>query len=136
MREVLRALFRNPPPAIRPTRHVCAPFVDTVPLPSPLLTELIALRMHTRHLGWLSSREKCPDQYRRLARAVLRDVLDGWRAQTDGDGSLEDLTATSTHVRGEVGPSAPGRVSRAEREHLRNDTVTDGSLSRPRSLDC
>ncbi|MFE6153656.1 hypothetical protein [Streptomyces sp. NPDC057889] len=67
--------------------------MDTVPLPSPLLTELIALRAHTRHLGWLSEREHSPEQYQRLARTVLHDLLDGWLAQTDGTGRLEDLIA-------------------------------------------
>ncbi|MGW7276071.1 hypothetical protein ACWGH5_36850 [Streptomyces sp. NPDC054864] len=61
-----------------PTRHSCSEVVDGMPpLDSPLVTELIALHAHTRHLGWLSSRETSPEQYRHLARIALRGLLEG-----------------------------------------------------------
>lgn len=59
---------------------------------------LIALCAHTRHLGWLSEREHCPEQYQCLARTVLQDLLDRWLAQTDGTGRLEDLIQPLAHT--------------------------------------
>jgi hypothetical protein len=89
--DILRAVFRRfsspSTPSSLPRGHACAPVVDT----ASLLTELIALHAHTRHLGWLSDREHCPEQYQRLAGTVLQDLLDGWRAQTGGNGRLDDL---------------------------------------------
>ncbi|MFZ3562866.1 hypothetical protein ACOKM5_43825 [Streptomyces sp. BH097] len=52
---------------------------------------MTALRAHSRHLGWLGEREQCPEQFQQLARSVVDDLLEGWRAQTGGQGSLDDL---------------------------------------------
>ncbi|TBO59461.1 hypothetical protein EYS09_11975 [Streptomyces kasugaensis] len=84
----------------------CADFV-AVPRPlSPLVTELIALHAHTRHLSWLSEREDCPDEYRLLARSVVRQVLAGWHHQTGGRGTIDDLlTGTDRTHRGESRPA-------------------------------
>lgn len=76
-----------------PDRHAerCADFaVVSQPL-GPLVTEMIALHTHTRHLSWLSEREQCPDSYRLLARSIVREVLAGWHHQTDGRGTIGDL---------------------------------------------
>ncbi|WP_189959071.1 hypothetical protein [Streptomyces alanosinicus] len=74
--------------------HACSAVLDGLPqLDSPLITELIALQAHTRHLGWLSTREQRPDEYRHLVRLVLQHVLEGWHAQTGGHGRLDDLLA-------------------------------------------
>ncbi|MFI5634691.1 hypothetical protein ACIA8E_36155 [Streptomyces sp. NPDC051664] len=86
-----------------PPQHACADLVDAMPqLDSPLITELIALHAHTRNLGWLSTREAHPEEYRHLVRPILQHLLDGWRAQTGGRGGLEDLltarpTSTCCH---------------------------------------
>lgn len=102
MINALRLLFRRAPSPSTPTApsvgHACADSVDTVPLPSPLLTELIALRAHSRHLSRLSELEHRPEQYQHLARTVLQDLLDGWRAQTDGTGQLTDLIQPPAHT--------------------------------------
>ncbi|MFJ9855325.1 hypothetical protein [Streptomyces sp. NPDC101150] len=76
-----------------PDQHnaTCADVVG-VPLPlGPLVTEMIALHTHTRHLSWLSERENCPDEYRLLARSIVHQVLAGWHHQTGGRGTIEDL---------------------------------------------
>ncbi|WP_425824625.1 hypothetical protein [Streptomyces fractus] len=66
--------------------------MDTAPLPSsPLLAEMTALRAHSRQLGWLGEREQCPEQFQQLARSIVADLLEGWRAHTGGQGSLDDL---------------------------------------------
>ncbi|MGW5817614.1 hypothetical protein [Streptomyces noursei] len=57
----------------------------------PLVSEMIALHTHTRHLEWLSERENCPDEYRLLARSIVRQVMAGWRHQTGGHGTIDDL---------------------------------------------
>ncbi|MFJ5035643.1 hypothetical protein ACIQB5_48370 [Streptomyces sp. NPDC088560] len=92
----LRAATRTAATYERPytASHACSEVVDGLPpLDSPLVTELIALQAHTRHLGWLSAREQRPDEYRHLARLVLQHILEGWHAQTGGQGRLEDLLA-------------------------------------------
>ncbi|MFF1593090.1 hypothetical protein ACFVY0_33970 [Streptomyces sp. NPDC058286] len=129
MLDVLRALFRRPSlsstSVAPPSRgHACAPVVDTVPLPSPLLTELIALGAHTRHLGWLSDREHCPEQYQRLARAVLQDLLDGWRAQTDGAGRLDDLIQPNTHTQRQVPRTRCGSPMEQSQPHMTTQEFT------------
>ncbi|MFG2894908.1 hypothetical protein [Streptomyces sp. NPDC048248] len=89
-----------------PDRHTdrCADFaVVSQPL-GPLVTELIALHTHTRHLSWLSERECCPDSYRLLARSIVREVLAGWHHQTDGRGTIGDLLTDDAH------PTRRGRV--------------------------
>ncbi|WP_051877271.1 hypothetical protein [Streptomyces natalensis] len=76
------------------SRHndtTCADFA-AIPQPmGPLVSELIALHTHTRHLEWLSERENCRDEYRLLARSIVRQVLAGWHHQTDGRGTIDDL---------------------------------------------
>ncbi|MFE3770895.1 hypothetical protein [Streptomyces sp. NPDC059122] len=57
----------------------------------PLVSEMIALHTHTRHLEWLSERETCPDEYRLLARSIVRQVMAGWHRQTGGSGTIDDL---------------------------------------------
>ncbi|EST18004.1 hypothetical protein M878_45895 (plasmid) [Streptomyces roseochromogenus subsp. oscitans DS 12.976] len=95
------------------TPHACSAVVDGLPqLDSPLVTELIALQAHTRHLGWLSAREQCPEEYRHLARLVLQHVLEGWHAQTGGRGRLEDLLVFPDPA----GP-VPGHCQH-ERDHM------------------
>ncbi|MEU9485937.1 hypothetical protein AB0D83_20115 [Streptomyces decoyicus] len=82
-----------------PDRHTerCADFaVVSQPL-GPLVTEMIALHTHTRHLSWLSEREQCPDSYRLLARSIVREVLAGWHHQTDGRGTIGDLLTDDAH---------------------------------------
>jgi hypothetical protein len=89
-----RPATSTPPTYERPytAPHACSEVIDGLPqLDSPLVTELIALQAHTRHLGWLSAREQLPEEYRHLARLVLQHVLEGWHAQTGGRGRLEDL---------------------------------------------
>ncbi|MFF1690809.1 hypothetical protein [Streptomyces sp. NPDC058254] len=124
MLEVLRALVRPRRPSSPCTRapsprgHACAPVVDAVPLSSPVLTELIALRAHTRHLGWLSEREHCPEQYERLARTVLQDLLDGWLAQTDGTGRLEDLIQPLAHTHRQAPNARRGSPMAQSQPHM------------------
>lgn len=104
MINTLRLLFRRTPslspspPTASWVGHACTGSVDAVPPPSPLLTELIALRAHTRHLSRLSEREHRPEQFQHLARTVLQDLLDGWRVQTDGTGQLTDLIQPPAHT--------------------------------------
>ncbi|MEV5880661.1 hypothetical protein AB0L75_42120 [Streptomyces sp. NPDC052101] len=98
--------------------HACSEVVDGLPqLDSPLVTELIALQAHTRHLGWLSAREQRPDEYRHLARLVLQHVLEGWHAQTGGRGRLDDLL---------VFPDLFG-ADRGHCQHERDHMTTYGS---------
>lgn len=122
MYDVLRTLLRRPStpcaPAPSSRGHACSPVVDTVPLPSPLLSELIALRAHTRHLGWLSERERCPEQYERLARTVLQDLLDGWLAQTDGIGRLEDLIQPLAHTHRQAPSTRCGSPMAQSQRHM------------------
>ncbi|MCB5910389.1 hypothetical protein [Streptomyces pinistramenti] len=54
---------------------------------------MVALHTHTRHLSWLSERENRPEDYRLLARSIVRQVLAGWHHQTGGLGTMEDLLA-------------------------------------------
>ncbi|WP_326771290.1 hypothetical protein [Streptomyces sp. NBC_01445] len=98
--------------------------MDTVPLPSPLLTELIALRAHTRHLGWLSEREHCPAQYQRLARSVPQDLLDGWLAQTDGTGRLEDLIQALAHTHRQAPSTHCGSPMAQSQRHMTTGEFT------------
>lgn len=98
-----------------PDRHTerCADFaVVSQPL-GPLMTEMIALHTHTRHLSWLSEREQCPDSYRLLARSIVREVLAGWHHQTDGRGTIGDLLTDDTHRtrRGRVPEQQDARAS-------------------------
>ncbi|MFJ5804082.1 hypothetical protein [Streptomyces decoyicus] len=82
-----------------PDRHTerCADFAVVAQPLGPLVTEMIALHTHTRHLSWLSEREQCPDSYRLLARSILREVLAGWHHQTDGRGTIGDLLTDDAH---------------------------------------
>ncbi|MGW7068810.1 hypothetical protein ACWGII_42365 [Streptomyces sp. NPDC054855] len=95
-----------------PNQHSCSEVVDGMPqLDSPLVTELIALQAHTRHLGWLSSRENARDQYRHLARIAVQGLLEGWQAQTSGSGRIEDLlTDEPRDVRVPQPSVRPGRL--------------------------
>ncbi|MEU6332063.1 hypothetical protein ABZ851_33125 [Streptomyces sp. NPDC047049] len=81
-----------------PERHTerCAQFATVAQPLGPLVTEMIALHTHTRHLSWLSEREHCPDSYRLLARSIVREVLAGWHHQTDGRGTIGDLLTDDT----------------------------------------
>ncbi|MCX4673652.1 hypothetical protein OG453_44660 [Streptomyces sp. NBC_01381] len=111
-----------------PAQHSCSEVVDGMPqLESPLVTELIALRAHTRHLGWLSSRETCPDQYRHLARIALQGLLEGWQHQTGGCGRLEDLLPTCPPDPGERGQDSH---LKAKEDSPRLD-VTSGARGLP-----
>ncbi|MFI9358643.1 hypothetical protein [Streptomyces lydicus] len=89
-----------------PDRHTerCANFAVVAQPLGPLVTEMIALHTHTRHLSWLSEREQCPDSYRLLARSIVREVLAGWHHQTDGRGTIGDLRTDDAHR------ARPGRV--------------------------
>ena len=82
-----------------PDRHTerCADFAVVAQPLGPLVTEMIALHTHTRHLSWLSEREECPDSYRLLARSIVREVLAGWHHQTDGRGTIGDLLTDDAH---------------------------------------
>ncbi|MEJ8653669.1 hypothetical protein WKI65_37895 [Streptomyces sp. MS1.AVA.3] len=82
-----------------PDRHTerCADFAVVAQPLGPLVTEMIALHTHTRHLSWLSEREQCPDSYRLLARSIVREVLAGWHHQTDGRGTIGDLLTDDAH---------------------------------------
>lgn len=114
-----------------PALHSCSEVVDGMPqLDSPLVTELIAMHAHTRHLGWLSSRETCPEQYRHLARIALHDLLAGWKQQTAGSGCIEDLL-TEAPVTDEVS-SAPARHHAPNRvPDCRQADVTSSVLRTP-----
>jgi hypothetical protein len=70
---------------------------------TPLLTELRAIQSHSRHLGWLSAREHQPDEYQELAGAIVAQVLQGWRTQTGGLGTLEDLLPTRSTSTAQLG---------------------------------
>ncbi|MEU5109658.1 hypothetical protein AB0H07_46750 [Streptomyces sp. NPDC021354] len=79
----------KPAPAAAP--HACEG-LDGAVLPfSPLITELIAMNAHTRHLSWLAQREQCPDEFRTAAHALLSELLQAWKHQTGGCGSIDDL---------------------------------------------
>ncbi|WP_146022176.1 hypothetical protein [Streptomyces sp. CB02959] len=77
-----------------PDRHAdrrCTDYAVVAQPLGPLVTEMIALHTHTRHLSWLSEREQCRDSYKLLARSIVREVLAGWHHQTDGHGTIHDL---------------------------------------------
>jgi hypothetical protein len=115
-----------------PARHACSDVVDGMPqLESPLVTELIALHAHTRHLGWLSSRETCPDQYRHLARIALRDLLEGWKEQTAGAGRLEDLLTEAPATDGAASSAPAGQHTPNRVPDCRQADVTSGVLRVP-----
>ncbi|MFH8558870.1 hypothetical protein ACH4FE_35510 [Streptomyces celluloflavus] len=82
-----------------PDRHTerCANFAVVAQPLGPLVTEMIALHAHTRHLSWLSEREQCPDSYRLLARSIVREVLAGWHHQTGGRGTIDDFLTDDAH---------------------------------------
>ncbi|MGW9047320.1 hypothetical protein ACWGQL_32920 [Streptomyces lydicus] len=98
-----------------PDRHTerCANFAVVAQPLGPLVTEMIALHTHTRHLSWLSEREQCPDSYRLLARSIVREVLAGWHHQTDGRGTIGDLLTDDAHRarRGRVPEQRDARAS-------------------------
>lgn len=70
--------------------HACASLDAIWPF-SPLITELLAIHAHTRHLNWLSQRETCREEFRLTARAILSQLLQAWGYQTGGRGTLDDL---------------------------------------------
>ncbi|WP_438490764.1 hypothetical protein [Streptomyces sp. S186] len=75
----------------RHNEKTCADVVAISYPMGPLVSEMIALHTHTRHLEWLSERESCPDEYRLLARSIVRQVMAGWHHQTGGHGTIDDL---------------------------------------------
>ncbi|MBY8889313.1 hypothetical protein K7472_31390 [Streptomyces sp. PTM05] len=83
---------------------------------TPLVTELFAALDHTHRLGWLASREQRPAEYRHLATALLSHLVDGWRAQTGGHGTVEDLLPLPNPAHRQAAADSPlltGPVSRA-----------------------
>ncbi|AJC61983.1 hypothetical protein [Streptomyces sp. 769] len=100
----------------RHNENTCADLAAISHPMGPLVSEMIALHTHTRHLEWLSERENCPDEYRLLARSIVRQVMAGWRHQTGGRGTIDDLLTDDAGAgRGpdqDDGPSVSGPVSR------------------------
>ncbi|MFI0742358.1 hypothetical protein ACH4PU_30430 [Streptomyces sp. NPDC021100] len=83
----------RPAPAAREAPHACAA-LDDIPLHrmfSPLITELLATRVHTGRLDRLASRESCPEEFRLVARPIITELLRAWAHQTGGRGSIEEL---------------------------------------------
>ncbi|MBT2446036.1 hypothetical protein J7F03_02815 [Streptomyces sp. ISL-43] len=58
---------------------------------NPLITELLAVHSHTRHLPALAEQTPSPEEFRLVARAILASVLEAWSRQTDGEGTVDDL---------------------------------------------
>ncbi|NGN63199.1 hypothetical protein G5C51_04655 [Streptomyces sp. A7024] len=78
----------------QPALHACAD-LDGIELPfGPLTTELLAALTHVKKIDFLAGREVCPEEYQRVAHALVRILLDGWQQQTDGRGRIEDLLAS------------------------------------------
>lgn len=87
----LFAKHARPMPAPATDRHACAD-LDAMPLPfSPLVTELLAVHVHTQKLTWLARQERCPEEFRLAAHAVLGHILEAWAHQTGGRGSIQNL---------------------------------------------
>ncbi|MFJ5680313.1 hypothetical protein [Streptomyces sp. NPDC093097] len=87
--------FTTPQPTPAPVAEAhqpsCAQLADTPRPHSPLITELMALYCHTRPIGALAGQEQCAEEYRRIARAVIHHIYEGWQQQTDGRGVIDDL---------------------------------------------
>ncbi|WP_329127280.1 hypothetical protein [Streptomyces sp. NBC_01465] len=56
-----------------------------------MIAEFMAVFCHTRMLAGLSQRQRCTEEYRLMARSVIHHVLEGWKHQTDGTGTIDDL---------------------------------------------
>jgi len=103
----------RPVPVPASVQHACAD-LDDMPLPfSPLITELLAVNVHTRQLIRLAQQERCPEEFRLAAHAVLKHILEAWAHQTGGRGSIEDLlmdppAPRDTGVPGTRGPQEHG----------------------------
>ncbi|MER8160052.1 hypothetical protein [Streptomyces sp. NPDC094472] len=81
----------RPLPAPASVQPPCAD-LSGMSLPfSPLITELLAVNVHTRQLIALAQQERCPEEFRLAAHAVLKHILEAWALQTGGRGSIEDL---------------------------------------------
>lgn len=58
---------------------------------SPLITQLLAVHAHTRHINRLAGHELHRAEFRLAARAVVSQLLEAWAHQTDGRGTIDDL---------------------------------------------
>ncbi|MEJ8631955.1 hypothetical protein [Streptomyces sp. MS2.AVA.5] len=77
-------------PSVR-TPRACEELGELTKPFSPLIGELLALYCHTRPIGLLSQTESCRDEYQMTARQIIHHILEGWRNQTDGHGTIRDL---------------------------------------------
>ncbi|WP_372404845.1 hypothetical protein [Streptomyces luteireticuli] len=59
------------------------------------MTELLAIAQHTTRLPWLAARENYAEEYRLIARHLIRDIQAGYLAATAGHGTLADLMPDS-----------------------------------------
>ncbi|GAA3372119.1 hypothetical protein GCM10017744_102310 [Streptomyces antimycoticus] len=99
------------------TPHACTAL--DVPLPfSPLITELLAMHAHTRHLTWLAQRETCREEFQAAARSLVSELLRAWEHQTGGHGSIEDLLQAPPEA-GPAGVHAPGHPEESGRGQAR-----------------
>ncbi|MEV6133651.1 hypothetical protein AB0M05_43775 [Streptomyces violaceusniger] len=97
--------------------HACAAL--DVPLPfSPLITELLAMHAHTRHLTWLAQRETCREEFQAAARSLVGELLRAWEHQTGGRGSIDDLLQDPPEAR-PAGSHAPGHSEASRRGQAR-----------------
>jgi hypothetical protein len=86
---------------------------------SPLVGELLALYCHTRPIGALSQTEDCRDEYQMTARSIIHHILEGWRNQTDGRGTIDDLLLTPHESRTTETPTTRTAEHCAPAEHHR-----------------
>ncbi|AEM88714.1 hypothetical protein [Streptomyces violaceusniger] len=105
----------RPVPAPDRVEHACAD-LDAMPLPfSPLITELLAVNVHTRRLIWLAQQEMCQEEFRLAAHAVIKHLLEAWAHQTGGRGSVEDLLMDLPAPRVTGAPGTPGPLEHGYR---------------------
>ncbi|MDQ0847642.1 hypothetical protein [Streptomyces sp. V1I6] len=76
---------------------------------SPLVGELLALYCHTRPIGALSQTEDCRDEYQMTARSIIHHILEGWRNQTDGRGTIDDLSPDTARIPNDRNPDHSNR---------------------------
>ncbi|GGU93862.1 hypothetical protein GCM10010211_70920 [Streptomyces albospinus] len=63
-----------------------------------LVSEMITLHTHARHLEWPSEHENCPDASRLLTLSIVWQVMAGWHRRTDGGGTIDDLLSDDTRT--------------------------------------
>ncbi|MEW1913815.1 hypothetical protein AB0442_36220 [Kitasatospora sp. NPDC085895] len=65
---------------------------------SPLIGALLESYCHTRTAAALVRGQLEPEEYRAVAGAIVRDLLEGWAVQSGGRGTVEDLLAAPAPV--------------------------------------